>query len=100
MFIRVPALTLYSIACAALSLQPVLTSAQSAAPRPRAATVTVAYTPGRPLNRFIPSHAFGAGIDGHDKGTADLQLTVENINAMLSTGLRSLTCRLRTELAN
>ncbi len=100
MFIRVPARTLYSIACAALSLQLVLTSAQSAAPHPRAATVTVTYTPGRPLNRFVPAHAFGAGIDGHDKGTADLQLTAENINAMLSAGFKSLTYRLRTELAN
>jgi hypothetical protein len=52
----------------------------------------------RVVNRFAPSHALGAGIDGHEKGTNDLQLSRENIKAMLSAGFKSLTYRLRTEL--
>jgi hypothetical protein len=64
------------------------------------ATVTVRLTPGQPANRFIPSHALGAAIDGHDKGVIDFQLTAPNIQAMLSAGFKSLAYRLRTELAN
>src|SRR5205807_2698029 len=53
----------------------------------------------RPTNRIVPSHALGAGIDGHAKGVNDLQLTPANIREMLSAGFKSLTYRLRTELA-
>src|ERR1700737_1948936 len=56
-------------------------------------TVIVLVNPGHPANRFVPSHAFGAGVDGHDKGEADRQLTPENIRAMRSAGLQSLTYR-------
>ena len=52
----------------------------------------------RPVNRFAPSHALGAAIDGHEVGLNDLQLRPDNIKAMLSAGLRPLTYRLRTEL--
>src|SRR6476619_5004326 len=38
----------------------------------RVATVTVDTS--RPINRFTPSHALGAAIDGHEKGINDLQL--------------------------
>jgi F5/8 type C domain len=65
----------------------------------RRATVTVNFNPGHPVNRFSPSHALGAAIDGHDKGTNDLQLSASNIQMMLTAGLKSLTYRLRTELA-
>ena len=88
---------LCSLVCATVVLQPLPGSAQ----RPsRIKMVTVSITPGHPANRFIPSHALGAGIDGHDKGDADRQLKPKNIEAMLSAGLKSLTYRLRTELAN
>jgi hypothetical protein len=80
---------------AAISIQPITVFSQ----RVRDVTVTVKFTPGHPVNRFIPSHALGAGIDGDDKGTVDLQLTAPNIQAMLSAGFKSLTYRLRTELA-
>ena len=83
------------LVCAVISLQPIIVLGQ----RVRDATVTVQFTPGHPVNRFIPSHALGGGIDGHDKGTIDLQLTAPNIQAMLSAGFKSLTYRLRTELA-
>ncbi len=53
-----------------------------------------------PANHFIPSRALGAGVDGHDLGDTDRQLTTANIQEMLSAGLKSLTYRLRTELAN
>ena len=62
----------------------------------RIATVTVDTS--RPVNRFTPSHALGAAIDGHEKGINDRQLKRDNIQAMLSAGLRPLTYRLRTEL--
>ncbi|HYT48764.1 MAG TPA: hypothetical protein VEL78_00130, partial [Pyrinomonadaceae bacterium] len=55
--------------CIAFSFHPVTLLAQ------RRATVTVEITPGHPTNRFIPSHALGAAIDGHEKGVNDLQLT-------------------------
>jgi hypothetical protein len=60
------------------------------------ATVTVNIS--QPVNRFTPSHALGAAIDGHEKGINDLQFKPDNIRAMLSAGLRPLTYRLRTEL--
>src|SRR5215831_15038178 len=63
------------------------------------ATVTVAINPGHPVNRFIPAHALGAGVDGHDKGEQDKQLKPANVRAMRSAGLKPLTYRLRTELA-
>src|SRR5437879_4616933 len=66
--------------------------------QPRA-TITVSLTPGHPANRFIPSHAFGAGVDGHAEGETDRQLSPANIAAMLSAGFKPLTYRLRTELA-
>src|SRR5437867_2072023 len=76
-----------------VALQPFAVLAQ------RRATVTINFRPGHPANRFTPSHALGAGIDGHDKGVNDLQLSPPNIRAMLTAGLKSLTYRLRTELA-
>src|SRR2546426_3799051 len=72
---------------AALILQPATASTPQNQQRP--STVTVLFTPGHPANRFLPSHAFGAGVDGHDKGEADRQLTPENIKAMRSAGLKS-----------
>jgi hypothetical protein len=64
------------------------------------ATVTVNFKAGHPANRFTPARALGAAVDGHDKGTIDLQLSPPNIQEMLSAGFRSLSYRLRTELAN
>ena len=88
-----------ALLCALISLQPGTVFAQRTSQRAQRATVTVSFTPDRPANRFIPSHALGAGVDGHEKGTIDLQLTSSNIQAMLSAGFKSLTYRLRTELA-
>ena len=65
---------------------------------PGSGTVIVSISPGHPANRFIPSHALGAAIDGTDEGTTNEQLTSGNIKEMLSAGLKSLTYRLRTEL--
>ena len=52
-----------------------------------------------PANRFAPSKALGAGVDGHEFGETERQLSPANITAMRSAGLRPLTYRLRTELA-
>ncbi|HEY6119664.1 MAG TPA: discoidin domain-containing protein [Pyrinomonadaceae bacterium] len=65
----------------------------------RELTVTIQLGHAHRLNRFIPSHALGAGIDGHEQGDADRQLTAANIEEMRSAGLKSLAYRLRTELA-
>src|SRR5438552_2247746 len=78
--------------CLNLFFQPIAIFAQ----RPATATITIDTS--HPVNRFTPSHALGAAIDGHEKGANDLQLTGPNINAMLSAGFKSLTYRLRTEL--
>lgn len=61
-------------------------------------TLIVQYTPGHPANTFNPALALGAGIDGHDFGEIKRMLSPENIKTMVSTGLKSLTYRLRTEL--
>jgi len=83
--------------CTTVLLQPLAGFAQRpSGNRSRLNTITVSFTPGRPANRFLPSHALGAGIDGHDKGEADRQLKPANVEAMLSAGLKSLTYRLRT----
>jgi hypothetical protein len=82
--------------CAALSLQPTTASAQSNQPS-NEAVVTV--SSGQPVNRFIPSRALGAGVDGHSIGETDRQLSPANVTAMLSAGLKPLSYRLRTELA-
>jgi hypothetical protein len=77
--------------CFCLLFQPIAVIAQ------RRATITIDTS--RATNRIVPSHALGAAIDGHEKGMNDLQLTPPNIQAMLSAGFKSLTYRLRTELA-
>ncbi|MHB8634953.1 MAG: discoidin domain-containing protein [Fimbriimonadaceae bacterium] len=51
------------------------------------------------IRRFDPRRAFGVALDGHDKGEVAQMLTRSNVAAMTSMGLRSLTYRLRTELA-
>lgn len=82
-----------------LALAPLTALGQREKRLPRA-TVTVDLKAGRPANRFSPARALGAAVDGHDKGVIDLQLTGPNIHEMLSAGLKSLSYRLRTELAN
>lgn len=73
---------------------------QTSSDRRARVNVTVIFTPAHPANRFVPSRALGAGIDGTSKGTLDLQLRPQNVEAMLTAGFKSLTYRLRTELAN
>ena len=84
------ALQICLIATTALLPDPVLAQ--------RRPNVTVTVDTSRSVNRFTPTHALGAGIDGHEKGINDLQLKPDNIRAMLSAGLKPLTYRLRTEL--
>src|SRR5690349_21671969 len=62
--------------------------------------VTVIINKSRVINRFDPSHALGAAVDGKEKGMIDVQLTSQNIETMRSAGLQSLIYRLRTELGN
>ncbi|HJQ34335.1 MAG TPA: discoidin domain-containing protein [Pyrinomonadaceae bacterium] len=62
--------------------------------------ITVSYTPGKPANVFTPSRALGAGIDGHEAGETARMLSPRNVRMMLSAGLRPLSYRLRTELAD
>src|SRR3989440_11913856 len=81
------------------SFLPVLSTQPSAGLAQRRATATITIDTSRPTNLIVPSHALGAGVDGHAKGVNDLQLTPANIREMLSAGFKSLTYRLRTELA-
>src|SRR3989442_7235911 len=55
--------------CIAFSFHPITLLAQ------RRATATITIDTSHPASRFIPSHALGAAIDGHEKGVNDLQLT-------------------------
>ena len=86
-------------AASALTICLLLLAPRSYAPanQQRAVTVTVDTT--SPANRFVPSQALGAGVDGHELGETKQQLSPANIAAMRSAGLRPLTYRLRTELA-
>ncbi len=61
--------------------------------------ITIRFKLGHPVNRFVPSVAFGAAIDGHEKGEVDEMLSPKNIKEMLTAGLKRLSYRLRTELA-
>jgi hypothetical protein len=56
--------------------------------------------PGQPALTFLPSNSLGVAFDGHEKGENDLILQPQNLKAMLSVGMKPLTYRLRTELAN
>ena len=65
----------------------------------RPLTVSAIVLAGHPVNHCVPTHALGAGIDGHEKGECARMFTDKNIAEMLSAGLGPLTYRLRTELA-
>lgn len=73
---------------------------RSFAPAQQARLVTVTVDTDTPANRFVPSQALGAGVDGHELGETEAQLSPANVAAMRSAGLRPLTYRLRTELAD
>jgi len=61
--------------------------------------IIVRFKPGEPVNSLVPSHAFGAAIDGHEKGEVEQMLSPKNVSEMLTAGLIPLSYRLRTELA-
>jgi len=68
-------------------------------PRSAVTKITVWFKPGHPVNRFVPSDAFGAAIDGHEKGEVEQMLSPKNVKEMLTAGLKPINYRLRTELA-
>ena len=61
--------------------------------------VKIFFKPGHPSSQFDPANAFGAGIDGHEKGELNQMLSRANVSEMLSAGLKPISYRLRTELA-
>src|ERR1041384_6064658 len=61
--------------------------------------VKIFVKPGHPSSQFDSSHAFGAAIDGHEKGELNQMLSRENVSEMLSAGFKPVSYRLRTELA-
>jgi hypothetical protein len=61
--------------------------------------VKILFKPDHPASQFDPSIAFGAAIDGHEKGELNQMLSRENVSQMLSAGLKPISYRLRTELA-
>jgi F5/8 type C domain len=52
----------------------------------------------RPLARFSPREALGAGLDGAEEGELPPTYTRTSLSAMSAAGLGALTYRLRTEL--
>src|SRR5438128_2992237 len=76
------------------SSNPLTSKAQTEATK-----ITIRFRPGHPLIRFVPSHAFGAALDGHEKSEVQHMLSPKNVNEMLTAGLKSVSYRLRTELA-
>ena len=63
-------------------------------------SIHILYTPDQPMNRFIPSTNIGGAIDGHSEGEINQMLNPVNIEAMKSVGLKPVSYRLRTELAD
>ena len=61
--------------------------------------VSVTVLADRAVNSCVPNQALGAGIDGHERGECLQMLSPNHFPLMRSAGLRSLTYRLRTELA-
>jgi hypothetical protein len=61
--------------------------------------VKISFKPGHPSSQFDSSNAFGAAIDGHEKGELDQMLSRANVSEMLSAGFKPISDRLRTELA-
>jgi hypothetical protein len=59
-------------------------------------TITVDLAHG-PIAEFLPD-AFGGALDGHETGEVKQIYSTENVQRMLSAGLRRVTYRLRTEL--
>lgn len=51
------------------------------------------------IRTFDPSVAFGAGLDGHEKGENSFIFSPKSVAAMKSAGFHRFTYRLRTELA-
>jgi hypothetical protein len=86
-------------AVSALTICFLLLAGRSYAPANPEQPVTVTVDTNKSVNRFVPSQALGAGVDGHELGETARQLSPANIAAMRSAGLRPLTYRLRTELA-
>lgn len=62
-------------------------------------TIRIAHDPKHLLNTFIAQEALGVGIDGHQAGDIEKLFAPANLDAMKSVGFRSLSFRLRTELA-
>src|SRR5712664_3091336 len=93
--------TLPAILCLFLAFAVItqLVNSLTSKPRQETAKVTVWFKPGYPVARFVPSYAFGAALDGHEKGEVDRMLSSKNVKEMLTAGLRPLSYRLRTELA-
>lgn len=60
--------------------------------------ITVDLTPEHPANTFLPDEAFGAGLDGLEKGDVARLYTADNIRQMKQAGLKPISYRLRTEL--
>jgi hypothetical protein len=63
-------------------------------------SVRVKIDPRRILDSFIPNQTFGGALDGQDQGDVLSKLTPYNLAAMISTGLKPLDYRVRTELGD
>src|SRR5689334_3636221 len=86
------------LAClsAVIAFTPILPTTHSSA---QLTVVKVHFKPDHPASKFDPSVAFGAAIDGHEKGELNQMLSRENVSEMLTAGLKPISYRLRTELA-
>ncbi|HEX3227362.1 MAG TPA: hypothetical protein VHQ95_00275, partial [Pyrinomonadaceae bacterium] len=77
----------------ALTICLLLLALRSNAPANQQPAFTVVVDTATLANRFIPSQALGAGVDGHELGETERQLAPANIAAMRLAGLRPLTYR-------
>jgi hypothetical protein len=89
---------LFRAAIASILLEAALATAAQGSEKPLVVSAIVSGD--HAVNRCIPSHAIGAGVDGHEKDECARMFTDKHIAEMLSAGLGPLAYRLRTELGD
>src|SRR5437764_1045517 len=69
-----------------------LTSAKEARGEEKSFAVSAIVLADHPVNHWVPTHALGAGIDGHEKGECARMFTAKNIESNIGRATIRCTC--------